>query len=90
MEKVYSRSKGCRKQMEHGHTAGLLKKANIKAHKEVSNVIDIRDEYSLEMKGTGMKKLAEITKMDKVEHPTQDPLQTNSLEMCDQTMKATS
>ena len=37
-----------------------------------------------------MKKLAEITKMDKVEHPTQDPLQTNSLEMCDQTMKATS
>ena len=60
MEKVYSRSKGCRKQMEHGHTAGLLKKANIKAHKEVSNVIDIRDEYSLEMKGTGMKKLAEI------------------------------
>jgi len=55
VEKVYSRSRGCRKQMEHEHNVGLLKKANIQAHKEVSNAIDKRDEYSPEMKGTGLK-----------------------------------
>ena len=76
--------------MEHGYTVGLLKKSNIKAHKEVSNVIDKRDEYSLEMKGSGLEKLTEMKEMDKVEHPAQDPLQNNSLEMCDQTMEAKS
>ena len=54
MEKVYSRSRGCRKQMEHGHTLGLLKKSNIKAHKVVSNVTDRHDEYSPEMRGSGL------------------------------------
>ena len=73
MEKVYSRSRGCRKQMEHGHTLGLLKKSNITAHKEVSNVIDKRDEYSPEMKGSGLEKLVERTEMNTVEihHRTQ-------------------
>ena len=90
VEKVYSRSRRCRKQMEHGYTVGLLKKSNITAHKEVSNVIDKRDEYSPEMKGSGLEKLTEMKEMDKVELPAQDPLQNNSLEMCDQTMEAKS
>jgi len=73
VEKVYSRSSGCRKQMEHGFNDGLLKKTNIQALNEISNAFDRLVEHSQEMKGSGLEKLVERTEMNTVEihHRTQ-------------------
>ncbi|KAG5016924.1 hypothetical protein JHK85_023060 [Glycine max] len=59
MEKVYLRSRGCRKQLAHGHTIGLLTKSNNNAHNEVNNVIENRDNLSPAMRGSGLKEVAE-------------------------------
>jgi len=59
MEKLYLRSRGCRKQLAHGHTIGLLTKSNNNAHNEVNNVIENRDNLSPAMRGSGLKEVAE-------------------------------
>ena len=59
LQKLYLRSRGCRKQLAHGHTIGLLTKSNNNAHNEVNNVIENRDNLSPAMRGSGLKEVAE-------------------------------
>ncbi|KAG5074857.1 hypothetical protein JHK84_056088 [Glycine max] len=90
VEKVYSRSRGCRKQMDHGHNVGLSKKSNTNAHKEANSVNENYDKYSPAMRGSGLKEVADWEEMDKVQQATQVPQQNNSHKTCDQIKEATS
>ena len=90
VEKVYSRSRGCRKQMDHGHNVGLSKKSNTNAHKEANSVNENYDKYSPAMRGSGLKEVADCEEMDKVQQATQVPQQNNSHKTCDQIKEATS
>ena len=90
MEKVYSRSRGCRKKLGHGHIVGLFKKINNNTHNEVNSVIENHDNLSPEMRGSGLKEVAEWKALNKEQPPTQAPLQKNSHETCVKVREATS
>ena len=92
--KVYSKIKGCRKQMGYIRVDGLVDeistKSNRKDQKEARSTSNTCDKYSPVTRGNGLKEVAEWEEQDKGQHAPRALPNSKRNETCNQIKEVTS